>query len=99
MKQSTSLTTDQATHLIPLAHPDVYLEIASNPEEHEDQMPADEEDHDLQQGGRQPEPTNFNHPQYSTDDGDEIPGQYNPNDYKGLGVSSEIQELFAHIGR
>ena len=48
-------------------------------------------------------PAQISHNRPAPDDEDEdydtVPGQYNPDDYKSLQVTSEIEELFTYIGR
>ena len=80
----------------------ICTEIASNEDEASPQMQEEDEDamsDQEQKTQQQAAQANYNRPQYSADDDEQIPGQYNPDDYKGLGVSSEMQELFTYIGR
>eukprot|EP00331_Platyophrya_macrostoma_P028250 CAMPEP_0176434474 /NCGR_PEP_ID=MMETSP0127-20121128/16699_1 /TAXON_ID=938130 /ORGANISM="Platyophrya macrostoma, Strain WH" /LENGTH=311 /DNA_ID=CAMNT_0017817219 /DNA_START=99 /DNA_END=1034 /DNA_ORIENTATION=- len=78
-------------------------EIASGEDESPDQM--EPEVHHQQKNshaGQRPAQISHNRPAHDADDDENeehIPGQYDPNDYRSLQVTSEIQELFTYITR
>lgn len=83
-------------------HHAVWSEIASGDDESPNQRDSEE---DQRQGMGQQRTTG---PQRAAqlgtrdddyDRSDDVPGQYNPNDYKNLQVTQEIEELFTYITR
>lgn len=65
------------------------------------EIESEDDDNDQDLGGAQASQSNQAKMGQGDDDDDDqvLPGQYNPANYAGLNVSSEVKELFEYIGR